>query len=91
MNDILKMIIAFVIMGGMAAMIGLSFISLTQINKAENLACKEIEDFVGYKYYDVPYCEDSEGNLHYAKIDCEGWPLPNCKAKIISIGDVRVK
>ena len=54
-------------------------------------ACKEIE-FENYKFINrMEYCEDSEGNLHYIKIECNNWWWFDCKAKTISVGNVRIK
>ncbi len=56
-----------------------------------NVACQEIgfEDFFFSNAFS--YCEDSEGNLHYVKLDCSFPPFTDCTVKEISVGDVRVK
>ena len=75
---ILLLIIAFAI-----------FLSVEE-NKARDKSCKELgfEEFI---YYDKAFCEDSEGNLHYIKLDCPFPPFTRCISKPISVGDVRVK
>ncbi len=73
---------------------GLLIITMTDViigNTKTRQSCKDI----GMEYYyamDTTFCVDSLGNAHYAKFKCEGvlWNK-ECKAQLISIGDVRVR
>jgi len=61
------------------------------ILKSKGQACKDI----GYKEYetmgDFRYCQDHIGNLYYAHFECDGFlHARECKANLISVGDVRV-
>ncbi len=60
-------------------------------NNEKDFACQEL-GFVDYKNQNsMEYCEDIEGNLHYVKMDCKPWYWVKCTAKLISVGDVRVR
>lgn len=67
------------------------FIWITHDNVEEDLACKELGFERAKHRIGIDYCEDSEDNLHYIKMDCEPWYWVDCTAKPISVGDVRVK
>lgn len=76
-------------------LIVIGIFEIAEINKQNNLACKEL----GFKSMDsimgISYCESYKGDLYYVKIDCN-WIVPqvfikDCKAKEISVGGVRVK
>ena len=56
---------------------------------SRNNACKEL-GFIDFKSWETGVCEDSEGNLHYVKLDCKFPLFTKCIAKEISVGDVRV-
>ena len=85
MNGWIIFIIVFVIIEG-------SLITIWIHNRDKSdLACQEL-GFVDYKNQNsMEYCEDIEGNLHYVKMDCKHWYWNDCTAKLISIGDVRVR
>ena len=57
----------------------------------QNKACQDLE--MEHEYYDEKnFCVDEEGNANYVIFDCKGifWKK-ECKAKLISIGDLRVE
>ena len=64
-------------------------------NAIENTRTQQSCDKLGMKYYytmDTKFCVDSLGNAHYVKFKCEGFLWEKeCKAQLISIGDVRVR
>lgn len=53
-------------------------------------ACMAIghEEWVIKNSFD--FCKDREGNLHYVDIECDDW-WKNCKARLISVGEARVR
>lgn len=51
-------------------------------------ACREI-GFKDYKVRELRYCEDTDGNLHFVKMDCLFPPFTKCNVKTISVGNVR--
>jgi hypothetical protein len=64
---------------------------LIHADNQRELACQKL-GFEGDKYNgNMRYCEDREGNLHYIEMECEPWYWPDCTAKTISVGEVRVK
>lgn len=68
-----------------------SYFSISHETNERNLACQEL-GLRSYEYVgDMYYCEDKEGNLHYIKMDCKHWYWVDCTAKLISVGDVRVR
>ena len=62
-------------------------------DESRDEACKDL-GFKEYQYkQSMRYCEDYYGNLHYIKMECPDLMLltkEECKAKEISVGDVRV-
>ena len=81
----IKVIIVLVIME-----VGLTIIFIHGADKSD-IACQEI-GFESAKYIDgMEYCEDKDGNLYYAQIECKPWYWISCTAKEISVGDVRVR
>ncbi len=63
---------------------------IIHIEAEENNACQEL-GFEKSIYNQMQYCEDSEGNLHYVKMECKPWYWYQCTAKSITVGDVRVR
>lgn len=60
-------------------------------NRERDRACEEL-GLVEYVFEpSFNFCEDIEGNLHYIKMECKPWYWPDCTAKPISVGDVRVR
>lgn len=85
MNGWIILIIVFVLFEGV-----LITYAIRDSNQKE-FACKEL-GFEDYKNIDgMRYCEDTESNLHYIKMDCKPWYWQDCTAKTISVGDVRVR
>ncbi len=69
----------------------LGIVEFAHIVNEENSACQEL-GFESYQFVgNMRYCEDIEGNLHYIKLECKDWYWYDCTAKLISVGDVRVK
>lgn len=74
--------------------LGIAWVLLALYTTAgiEDSACKAIgfEEYGG-KLAEVGMCEDSEGDMHYVKMDCDfHFISADCTAKEISVGDVRV-
>lgn len=72
-------ILIIIFLGGLAFMGSIS----------RDEACKEIGLVKSEYMNDMNYCRDSQGNLHYAMIEC---PMNKfaCEARLISVGNVRV-
>ncbi len=66
-------------------------VQLIHIEKEEDKACQELGFERDIYILGMNYCEDTQGNLHYIKMECKSWYWPECTAKTISVGDVRVR
>lgn len=60
------------------------------LEKAKKNSCTKI-DMEYYETQDSVFCVSENGDAHFVKIDCEGFIRYDCTARIISIGDVRIK
>ncbi|KKK96301.1 hypothetical protein LCGC14_2664160 [marine sediment metagenome] len=72
-----------------ALFMGFLVINTHYYSKAIDKACEDI----GMEYYyssSQMFCVDEQDKAHYVKFDCEGWLIPECTARIISVGDVRI-
>ena len=77
----------------LALFVSLVFCSLSMLHDAKERDenCQSL-GLLEYEYsFGMHYCEDTEGNLHYIKMDCKHWYWTECTAKPISVGDVRVR
>ncbi len=61
------------------------------LDKEEVKACQELGFEKDSFTSDFDFCEDSQGNLHYIKMECKPWYWVDCTAKLISVGEVRVE
>ena len=90
-NDIVMFFVMPVMVVTIIIMLGLTFIEINIQNERVRQSCKDI----GMEYHyamDTTFCVDSLGNAHYTKFKCEGFLWnKECKAQLISIGDVRVR